>query len=612
MSQRDDRRHRPGDGNECDRRTNHVADLASEENEYPVDGKRAKEEGYRTTIATPLLCEGTPIGTILVRSVEVRPFDDRQVALLETFADQAVIAIENVRLFEAEKTRALALAQCEMHLAQAQRLSQTGSYIWKPGKSERYWSDEIYRIFDIDPAPGPDMEKVFERVHPDQRDRIRRMIEAQARGEVSTDEIFRLLLPDGSIKFVHLTSHVLRDYDGVFEIVGAVSDITQVKAAEEALRENEMRFRDYAETASDWFWEIGPDYMFTRLTRNAFGSDPADRTGRAWWDHALDIETEPEKWRSVWDTLDARRPFRDFVYCFAGGNGSPMYVKASGRPVFDVNGAFHGYRGTGTDVTAIIQAQEVAKSLRTLQAEFAHVSRVTTLGQLTASIAHEVMQPIAAARNNALAALNFLVKDPPDLKEVREALGCIAGDAERAGNIIDRIRDHIKKAPPRKERFDLNEAINEVIVLARGAIAKNGVVVETRLSEDLLSVQGDRVQLQQVVLNLILNAVEAMDSVRESARELAISTEQSQARSVCVTVRDSGPGVDRENIDRVFDAFYTTKSSGVGMGLAICRSIVDAHGGRLWVDANEPQGAVFQFTLPNEESYESAPKAKAL
>jgi signal transduction histidine kinase len=595
----------------CDRRPIHVSDLASEEDEYPVGTRHAKEEGYRTALATPLLCEGTPVGIILVRRAEVRPFDDRQIALLETFADQAVIAIENVRLFEAEKTRALALARSEMNLAQAQRLSQTGSYSWKPDKSERHWSDEIYRIFDIDPAPGPDIEKAFERVHPDQRERIRRVIEAQARGEVFTDEIFRLLLPDGSIKFVHLTSNVLRDDEGVFEIVGAVSDITKIKAAEDALRENEQRFRDYAETASDWFWEIGPDYKFTRLTRNAFDSDPADRIGSACWDHALDLETEPEKWRIVWETLDARKPFRDFVYCSAGGNDSPIYVKASGKPVFDVNGAFRGYRGTGTDVTAIIHAQEVEKCLRTLQAEFAHVSRVTTLGQLTASIAHEVTQPIAAAHNNARAALNFLDNDPPDLGEVREALGCIVEDADRAGNIIDRIRDQIKKTPPRKERFDLNGAINEVIVLARTAIAKNGVVVEAPLSEDLLPVEGDRVQLQQVVLNLILNAVEAMDSVQEGPRELAISTEQSQARSVLVAIRDSGPGVDPENRERVFDAFYTTKSSGVGMGLAICRSIIDAHGGRLWVDGNEPQGAVFQFTLPSAGgTYESAPKAK--
>ena len=181
------------------------------------------------------------------------------------------------------------------------------------------------------------------------------------------------------------------------------------------------------------------------------------------------------------------------------------------------------------------------------------------------------------------------------------------GDADRAGNIIDRIRDHIKKAPPRKHRFDLNEAINEVIVLARSAIAKNGVSVQTRLTEGLAPVQGDRVQLQQVVLNLILNAVEAMGSVEAGPRELLISTEQSQTNGVLVAVRDSGPGIDPEHLERVFEAFYTTKSSGVGMGLSICRSIIDAHGGRLWADANEPRGAVFQFALPGaEEAHESS------
>ena len=175
----------------------------------------------------------------------------------------------------------------------------------------------------------------------------------------------------------------------------------------------------------------------------------------------------------------------------------------------------------------------------------------------------------------------------------------ILGDADRAGVIVDRMRDHIKKAPPRKRRFDLNEAINEVIVLARSAIAENGVSVQTRLAERLAAVEGDRVQLQQVILNLVLNAAEAMSAVDEGARELLFNTEQSRTNGARVAVRDSGPGIDPERRERVFDAFYTTKSSGVGMGLSICRSIIDAHGSRLWADANEPKGAAFQFTLPS-------------
>jgi C4-dicarboxylate-specific signal transduction histidine kinase len=227
------------------------------------------------------------------------------------------------------------------------------------------------------------------------------------------------------------------------------------------------------------------------------------------------------------------------------------------------------------------------------------MNRVSMMGELAASLSHEITQPIASARNNARAAQNFL--DKQDLGEVREALGCVVADADRAREIVDRIRDHIKKAPPRKDHFDLNAAITEVTVLARSAIMQNGVSVQTRLAEGLFPIHGDRVQLQQVVLNLLLNAVEAMGSVDGEPRELLISTEQ-EHKGVVVAVRDSGPGIDPACMERVFDAFYTTKPKGVGMGLSICRSIIDAHGGRLWADANEPRGTVFQFTLPGDKS----------
>lgn len=250
------------------------------------------------------------------------------------------------------------------------------------------------------------------------------------------------------------------------------------------------------------------------------------------------------------------------------------------------------------DETALMRAQRAERSLRLVRAELAHVSRVTTLGQLTASIIHEITQPIATARNNARAALNFLDRRQPNLGEIRDALASIVGDIDRAGNIIDRIRDQIKKTPPHEERFDLNEAIEEVIALARGAITKNGVAVQTPDMKKALRVEGDRIQLQQVVLNLILNAAEAMGTLRQGPRDLSIGIAQTQARDVVVTVCDTGPGIDPNDRERIFQPFYTTKSSGVGMGLAICRCIVEAHGGRLWADANKPRGAMFRFTLP--------------
>jgi signal transduction histidine kinase len=177
------------------------------------------------------------------------------------------------------------------------------------------------------------------------------------------------------------------------------------------------------------------------------------------------------------------------------------------------------------------------------------------------------------------------------------------GDADRAGEIIDRIRDHIRKAPLRKDRFDLNDAINEVILLGRSAISKNGVLVQIVLAKGLFPVLGDRVQLQQVILNLVLNAVEAMGAVEAGPRELLISTQQTETNGVLVAVRDSGPGIDPVYVEHLFEAFYTTKSSGLGLGLSICRSIIDAHGGRLWAESNDPRGAVFQFTLPGAETY---------
>ena len=257
-------------------------------------------------------------------------------------------------------------------------------------------------------------------------------------------------------------------------------------------------------------------------------------------------------------------------------------------------------------VLDLTERKRAEEALHKLGSDFAHMNRISIMGELAASLSHEITQPIASARNNARAAQNFLDMQPPDLGEIREAVACVVGDVDRAGDIIDRIREQIKKAPPRKQRCDLNGAINEVIGLTRSMTVRNGVSVQTRLADALLPVQGDRVQLQQVVLNLILNAVEAMGSVEAGARELLIRTEHDDA-GVLVVVRDSGPGIDPTHLKRVFEPFYTTKSGGTGMGLSICRSIIDAHGGRLWAEANRPRGTVFQFTLPNAEKLMNSP-----
>ena len=234
-----------------------------------------------------------------------------------------------------------------------------------------------------------------------------------------------------------------------------------------------------------------------------------------------------------------------------------------------------------------------------MQSDFAHINRVSTMGELAASLSHEILHPIATARNNARAGMRFLELNPPNLDEAMEALSCVVRDADRAGDIVGRMRDQIKKAPPRRERFELNKAVGEAIAMVHGVIAQSKIALSTNRMDGLVAVEGDRVQLQQVVVNLILNAVDAMSSDEKGPRELSISIEQGQADGgVLVQVRDSGPGIDPAMIERVFEPFYSTKTSGVGMGLSICRSIVNAHGGRLWAAANAPRGAVFQFTLP--------------
>jgi PAS domain S-box-containing protein len=613
-----------------------------------------------------------------------------------------------------------ALRRSQFYLSEGQRIARIGSWAFNPSGFFDYWSQELFQIYGLDPQKGaPTLEQYLATIHPLDRDFMAETIRKMHAERCGCD-VKKRIVRHGELRYIRCVGIPVIEGEVLKGFLGSAIDITEQELLTQELRGSEGRFRDYAETASDWFWEIGPDYKFTLLTENAFGSHAADRIGTACWDHALDLETEPEKWRLIRATLDSRKPFRDFVYRGLDGNGAPMYVRASGKPIFDATGEFRGYRGTGTDVTAVMHAQEALREsersarsaldgiaglvavlapngevetinrqvleyfgraleeqknwvttdmvhpedrrragelfkkamasgipfqhelrmrrfdgeyrwfenrgvpirddsgrilrwyvlltdiedrkraltqLEQMQSDFAHMNRVSMMGELAASLSHEITQPIASARNNARAAQNFLDMQPPDLSEVREALSCVVGDTDRAGDIVDRIRDHIKKAPPRKSQFDLNEAINEVLVLGQSAIIKNGVWVQTRLSEGLFPVHGDRVQLQQVVLNLLLNAVEAMGSVKAKPRDLLISTKQDHT-GVLVAVRDSGPGIDPSHLERVFDAFYTTKSSGTGMGLSICRSIIDAHGGRLWAEANEPRGTIFQFTLP--------------
>ncbi|WFU45486.1 AAA family ATPase (plasmid) [Bradyrhizobium sp. CB82] len=698
-----------------------ILDDASSQNAFSADPYVLRSRA-RSILCLPLICQDKLIGILYLENNQApNVFTPDRVTLLEVLASQAAISLENSRLYHD-------LADREGKIRRLVDANIIGIIVADTEGRIFEANDAFLRIvgFSRDDFVSGDA-RWTELTPPEWRDRTASALEELiATGVVQPfeKEYFRKDGSRVSVLIGYTAFNEQRDKGIAF-----VLDLTERKRAENALRESEERFRDYAETASDWLWEMGPDHKLTMLSPNAFGSSPSARLGTAAWERALDLETEPEKWRKIQATMDSHEPFRDFVYLAAGYDGSPMYVRASGKPVFDAGGEFLGYRGTGTDATAIIRAQEalresernlrsaidgipglvgvlapngeveavnrqileycgqsleelrnwgtngtihpedlphvaevLAKSiasgisyqieqrlrrfdgeyrwfdnrgipvrddsgrivrwyvlltdiedrnhalarLQQMQADFARMNRVGVMGELAASLSHEITQPIASARNNARAAQNFMKMQPPDLDEVREALACVVGDTDRARDIIDRIRDQIKKAPPRKERFDLNAAINEVIVLARSLTNRNGVSVQTRLSDGLDPVLGDRVQLQQVLLNLILNAAEAMALVEEGARDLLVATERDLA-GVRVAVRDTGPGIDSAHLDQVFDAFYTTKSSGTGMGLSICRSIIDAHGGKLWAEVNEPRGAAFQFTLPGAQAEFTTP-----
>ncbi len=373
------------------------------------------------------------------------------------------------------RAREEALRRSEAYLAEAQRLSHTGTIVFN-AKSAVYWSDESYRIWGLDSRLGlPERDSVFQRVHPDDRERLRTEVDEAFRERRDFATEFRIVLPDGTLK----------------------------------------------------------------------------------------------------------------------------YIEATGRPLASAeDGAGVELIATQFDVTERKRAEEQSEKLRQLEVDLAHMNRLGIMGELTASLAHEILHPIATARNNARAGMRFLDMQTPDLHEVREALACVVRDADRAKEIVDRVRDHMKKAPVRKQPFDLNEAIGEVIVMVRTALERENVSVHMSLMQHMAPITGDRVQLQQVLLNLIMNAVESMSSANGDARELTIRTEQAKEGGILVAVHDSGPGIDPDRHDRVFQPFYTTKTTGTGMGLAICRSIIAAHGGRLWAEANKPRGAIFQFTLP--------------
>ena len=507
-----------------------------------------------------------------------------------------LVACENItERKEAEN----ALRQSEAYLAQAQELSHTGSFGWRSATGEITWSKETYRIFQCDEGTRPRIPFMLERIHPDDRLAVQQTTGQAAREGKDYDHEYRLLMPDGSVKYVRAVARATRDSSGRVQFVGSVTDVTATKEAERRLRESEQRFRDYAETASDWFWETGPDHRVTQISEHSDTiTAPVGLLGLTRWDIAPDADLEPDKWRQHREALDAHVPFRDLVYRSRDRNGQAIYVRTSGKPFFDPQGAFLGYRGVCTDVTAAIRADQAEDALRRAQAELAHVTRVTTLGELTASIAHEINQPLAAVIANADACLSWLQRNPPDLNAARRSVDWIIEDGKRASDIIHHVRALAKQTDIEMVPLDASTVVREAVALVQREMASHAVSVRMELSSALPGIFGDRIQLQQVLINLIMNGIEAMEGVDDRPRELTIRSEADGDHAVLVSVADCGAGICEKAIDRLFMPFFTTKSSGMGMGLSICRSIVEAHGGRLAAAPNQGHGATFRITLP--------------
>jgi PAS domain S-box-containing protein len=569
---------------------------ASSQNTFSADPYFVRSRP-RSILCLPLISQDKLIGILyLENNLAPNVFTPDRVTLLEVLASQAAISLENSRLYRD-------LADREAKIRRLVDANIIGIFVADREGRVVEANDAFLRILGYDRQ-----DLAWGRVRwsdlspPEWRERdllTRAQLDSTGIVQPFEKEYFR---KDGSRVPVLVGAALVTE--GGDEGLAFVLDLTERKRAEDALRDSERSLRSAIDGIPGLVGVLAPNGEVEAVNRQILEyCGQSLEEFRNWGtNRTVHPDDLPHVAEVFTRSIAAGIPYH-LEQRMRRFDGEYRWFDNRGVPLRDDSGRITRWYVLLTDIEDRTQA---LARLQQMQSDFAHMNRVSMMGELAASLSHEIAQPIASARNNARAAQNFLKMQPPDLGEVGEAISCVVGDADRAGDIIDRIREQIKKTPPRKDRFDLNAAINEVIVLAQSVTLRNGVSVQTRLAEGLLPVLGDRVQLQQVLLNLILNATEAMSSVEEGARELLISTEQHHADAL-VAVRDSGPGIDPGHLDRVFDAFYTTKASGTGMGLSICRSIIHAHGGKLWAGANDPRGAAFQFTLPDVERELTAP-----
>jgi signal transduction histidine kinase len=482
---------------------------------------------------------------------------------------------------EAELRRAYA------HFSVAQRLSATGSFIADLAADEHTWSDELYRIFELDPSLEPRRQSVRNLIHPHDLPAYDAMIERGVAGN-DVDFEFRILTARGALKYLRGAARVSEHVVGRPVLMGAVQDVTQLRQAHEHLTEAQRLSKTGSYTA-----DLVQDYHawsdeFYRICEFEIGSPVTIQTLR----DIVVPEDVPAFEGAMARAFAGEDPHFSFRIVTASGAVKHLHGVAhrseqiAGRPIFI---------GAVQDVTEGKVAEE---SLNKARAELTHVARVMTLGALTASIAHEVNQPLAGIITNASTCLRMLAADPPNLDGARATAQRTLRDGNRASEVIERLRTLFARKEPKTESVDLNDAAREVLALSSSELQRNRVMLQTDFAQELPLVSGDRIQLQQVILNLTLNAVDAMKEIDDRPRALRVTTVREDSSHVRLSIRDCGVGIDPQQTEKLFEAFYTTKSHGMGIGLSISRSIIESHAGRLWASANDGPGATFSFSLP--------------
>jgi PAS domain S-box-containing protein len=512
-----------------------------------------------------------------------------------------------VRDISERKRAEMKLRRSEAYLAEAQKLSRSGSWASRVDlERPTYWSEEMFRIlgFPVGDTP-PSNEETKKHFSPEAWARILELFETIRRTKTTCGGEFPMVSRDGSERTIRIVGHPVLDSSGnIVEFVGTTIDITEQRRAsadlEKALakiRKSEDRLRVIIDTIPTLSWSTRPDGAAEFLSQAWL-----DYTGlsmeeaRSWgWSvvlHDEDSTALMDKWRAA---VASGEPFEAEAR-FRRADGDYRWCLCRAVPLRDETGNIAKWFGTTTDIEDRKRAEEVA---RKAQAELAHVTRVMTMGELVASIAHEVNQPLGAIVTNGHACERLLSREVPDVDKTREVVRRMIKDGMRAGEVIKRIRDLLHKTPGEKAPLNINETIQEVIALLSSDLVRSKVELKAELQADLPMVLGDRIQLQQVILNLILNAKDAMNA--EQTRKLKITSRTNGASAVEVAVCDTGHGLDTKDLERIFDAFFSTKPEGMGLGLSISRTIIEAHGGRLWATQNEDNGATIQFILPTRQ-----------